>query len=145
MDNGFRSSDFHRKCDFHSNAITIILTTKGFIFGGFTPVVWDWSSARKPDSTQTSFLFSLKNPHTSEAKKFPMKSSSNAIYCLSSHGPVFAGNCDIVVQDRCNESTSNSTSLGGAYVNDTGIDGQKVFTGECNFTVKEIEVFSISL
>jgi hypothetical protein len=28
-------------------------------------------------------------------------------------------------------------------VNDTGINGQEVFTGEYNFTVKEIEVFTI--
>jgi hypothetical protein len=28
-------------------------------------------------------------------------------------------------------------------VNDTGINGQQVFTGEYNFTVKEIEVFTI--
>jgi hypothetical protein len=144
-DDGFQSSDFHRKCDSHSNTITIILTTKGFIFDGFTPVAWDSSNARKPDSTQTSFLFSLKNPHTSEAKKFPLKSSSNAIGCHSSYGPSFAGNRDMVVYDRCNESTDNFTNLGGAYVNDTGIDGEKVFTGERYFTVKEIEVFSISL
>jgi hypothetical protein len=28
-------------------------------------------------------------------------------------------------------------------VNDTGINGQQVFTGEYKFTVKEIEVFTI--
>jgi hypothetical protein len=84
----------------------------------------------KPDSTQTSFLFSLKNPHTSEAKKFSMKSSSNAICCHSEHGPGFGSNHDICVHDRCNESTSNGTSLEGAYVNDTGINGKHVFTGE---------------
>jgi hypothetical protein len=28
-------------------------------------------------------------------------------------------------------------------VNDTGINGRQVFTGEYNFTVKEIEVFAI--
>jgi hypothetical protein len=30
-------------------------------------------------------------------------------------------------------------------VNDTGIDGQQVFTGERHFTVQDIEVFSISV
>jgi hypothetical protein len=49
------------------------------------------------------------------------------------------------VCDCCSESTSNWTVLGHAYTNDTGIDGKQVFTGEFNFTVKEIEVFSISL
>jgi hypothetical protein len=123
----------------------IILTTKGSIFGGFTPIAWDSSNTFKPDSTQTSFLFTLKNHHTSEAKKFLLKSSSNAIHCDSSNGPVFGSNCDMAVRDRCSESTSNCTYPGGAYVNDTGIDGKHVFTGEFTFTVKEIEVFSISL
>jgi hypothetical protein len=41
--------------------------------------------------------------------------------------------------------TSNHTNLGGADANDTGIDGKQVFTGEKYFTVKEIEVFSVSL
>jgi hypothetical protein len=104
-DDGFGSSDFHRKCDSHSNTITIILTTKGFIFGGFTPVAWDSSGIRKSDSTQTSFLFSLKNPHTSEAKKFWMKSSSDAICCSSSNGPIFGSHHDMRIWDRCNEST----------------------------------------
>jgi hypothetical protein len=107
--------------------------------------VWDSSSEYKPDRTETSFLLSLTNPHTSEAKKFLMKSSSNAIHCDSSYDPSFGSNCDIRVYDRCNERTDNYTNLGGAYVNDTGIDGKHVFTGEYRFTVKEIEVFSISL
>jgi hypothetical protein len=38
---GFGCSDFHSKCDGHSNTVTVILTTKGFIFGGFTPIAWD--------------------------------------------------------------------------------------------------------
>jgi hypothetical protein len=49
------------------------------------------------------------------------------------------------VADNCNTNTSNYTNLGTAYVNDTGIDGKAVFTGEYNFTVKEIEVFTITL
>jgi hypothetical protein len=144
-DDSFGSSDFHRKCDSHSNTIPIILTTKGFIFGGFTPVAWESRGGRKPDSTQASFLFSLKNPHTSEAKKFSMKSSSYSIACSPSYGPIFGSPHDMCVYGRCSEGTSNYTNLGGAYVNDTGIDGKQVFTGEHHFTVKEIEVFSISI
>jgi hypothetical protein len=78
-------------------------------------------------------------------KKFSMKSSSPPIYCNSWLGPLFGSNSDIYVCNRCNERTYNYTNLGGAYVNNTGIDGRQVFTGEYNFTVKEIEVFSISL
>jgi hypothetical protein len=114
-DDGFGRSDFHRNCDSHTNTITIIFTTKRFIFGVFTPVAWDSSGQSKPESTQTGFLFILKNPHTSEAKKFPLKSSSQAIHCSPSYGPVFAGNDDMGVRDRCSESTGNWTNLGGVY------------------------------
>jgi hypothetical protein len=80
----------------------------------------------------------------SEAKKFPLKSPSQAIYCDASNGPFFGSGCDIAVRNRCNGNINSYTNLGGAYVNDTGIDGKKFFTGRHNFTVKEIEVFSIS-
>jgi hypothetical protein len=42
---GFRSSNVHSKCDSHPNTVTVILTTKGFIFGGFTPIAWDSSNS----------------------------------------------------------------------------------------------------
>jgi hypothetical protein len=49
------------------------------------------------------------------------------------------------VADSCNSNTNSYTNLGNGYVNDTGITGTAVFTGEGNFTVKEIEVFAITL
>jgi hypothetical protein len=38
---GFAASNFHGKCDGHSNTISLIETTNGYIFGGFTPVAWE--------------------------------------------------------------------------------------------------------
>jgi hypothetical protein len=35
---GFRSSDCHQHRDGRANTIILILTTKGLLFGGFTPV-----------------------------------------------------------------------------------------------------------
>jgi hypothetical protein len=61
---GFQSSNFHNKCDSHSNTITIILTTKDFIFDDFAPPALDSSNAWKSDSTRKSTLFSLKNLRT---------------------------------------------------------------------------------
>jgi hypothetical protein len=142
---GFGASKFHEKCDNQTNTLTLIETTKCFIFGGFTPIAWDSISREKPDNSGKSFLFSLKNPRNSAPRKFMLMSGKNAIYCSSPYGPWFAGNWDMIVYDNCNTATSNYTNLGGSYVNDTGIDGKLVFTGERNFTVKEIEVFTISL
>jgi hypothetical protein len=38
---GFKAQEFHRRCDGHANTLTVILDTKGNIFGGFTPVKWE--------------------------------------------------------------------------------------------------------
>jgi hypothetical protein len=45
--------------------------------------------------------------------------------------------------DGYNSNGGSSTNLGGAFTNDTGLSGQQVFTGEFQFTVKEIEIFAI--
>jgi hypothetical protein len=143
---GFGASQFHEKCDNEKNILILIETTKGFIFGGFTPIAWESANGiYKPDSSEKSFLFSLKNPRNSERRTFMLMSGKNAIHCHSSYGPCFAGNRHVGVRDNCNTSTNNWTNLGGLYVNDTGIDGKLVFTGEYYFTVKEIEIFTISL
>jgi hypothetical protein len=57
---------------------------------------------------------------------------------------MFGSNRDIFVSDGCNANADSYTNLGGAYANDTGLDGRQAFTGEYNFTVKEIEVFAVS-
>jgi hypothetical protein len=38
---GFRASQFHGRCDGHTNTLTVILDTNWNIFGGFTPVEWE--------------------------------------------------------------------------------------------------------
>jgi hypothetical protein len=125
--------------------LTLIETTKGFQFGGFTPLVWDSTGGSKSDSSQQSFVFTLKNAGNIEPRKFKISSGLNAILGGSSYGPTFGNGYDIYVADNCNANTNSYTNLGYTYVNDTGITGNAVFTGEEYFTVKEIEVFSITL
>ena len=57
-EHGFRAEDFHAKCDWYANTLTI-LKAKGtsYIFGGFTTAIWDDSDDFKSDSN--AFLFSL--------------------------------------------------------------------------------------
>jgi hypothetical protein len=141
---GFAASNFHSKCDRRSNTVTVIETTKGYVFGGFTPIAWDSSNSGRLDESHKSFLFTVKNPRGNEIRKFGMNHPSCAIYCRSSYGPIFGSNHDICVCDGCNTSTNNYTNLGGGYSNDTKLDGRQVFTGESNFTVKEIEVFTVT-
>jgi hypothetical protein len=63
---GFKASQFHEKCDGKKDTVTLILTTKAFIFGGFTPIAWDSNNAFLEDDSEQSFLFSIKNPQDSE-------------------------------------------------------------------------------
>jgi hypothetical protein len=51
---------------------------------------------------------------------------------------------DIVVSDNSNANTESFTYLGNAYINDTELDGDAVFTGSVHFPVREIEVFEIT-
>jgi hypothetical protein len=80
---GFCADDCHHRCDGHVNTLTLILNTKGNIFGGFTPVEWEsrkWNKKResegnswKADPSLKSFLFTLKNPHNIPARRFALK------------------------------------------------------------------------
>jgi hypothetical protein len=142
---GFRGADFHTKCNGRSNTVTFVETTKGFIFGGFTPIAWESSDRYKEDPEKRSFVFTLKNPRGDEPRKFSLLDSSCAIHCAPTYGPLFGRGHEIYVADECNRNTTSTTFLGRSYVNDTEIPGQEVFAGEVHFTVKQIEVFSIDL
>jgi hypothetical protein len=138
---GFGARDFHGRCDGRANTLTLILDTRGSVFGGFTPLQWARNSGWKCDDSLKSFLFTLKNPHNIPARKFALISKQGAICCDSSRGPIFGG---IWVFDNCNANTDSCTRLAITYTNDTGLDRNIVFTGSKNFQVREIEVFEIT-
>jgi hypothetical protein len=58
-----------------------------------------------------------------------------SIDCCPSYGPTFGNDFDIHVGEYCDQNTSNWRNLGIGYTNDTGIDGQQVFTGQYTFQV----------
>jgi hypothetical protein len=150
---GFIAKEFHRRCDGRANTLTLILDTKGNVFGDFTPVEWK-SPARgkhKCDNSLRSFLFTLKNPHGVPPRKFALMAEWKhlAICCNSKCCAAFGGgcSCDIAVSDNCNASRNSYTHIGTrwsnrTYANDTAFTG--FFTGAEKFTVKEIEVFEIA-
>jgi hypothetical protein len=145
---GFSSAEFHRRCDGHANTLMLILDTNGNVFGGFTTVEWDSTHpSGKCDDSLKSFLFTLKNPHNVPARRFVLKAEQKqyTIRGNSKYGPIF-GKDEIVVCDNGNAGNTNWNWFGTrAYTNDTGLDGQTFFTGKEHFTVKEIEVFKITV
>jgi hypothetical protein len=93
----FRTSNFYSKCDNKSNTVTIILTTKSFIFGGFSPLAWDSSNQDKSNNARKSFLFSVRNPHNIADRKFALRDPISMIGGYPSYGPLFGGGHDIQV------------------------------------------------
>src|SRR3989338_5413241 len=86
---GFLELTFHSLCDNKGATITIIKSSKGFIFGGFSSISWNSTISDYEDSS--SFIFSLTNPNGTEPMKFDKKrtQSKKSIYCDSSDGPTF--------------------------------------------------------
>jgi len=142
---GFEPSDFHSKCDGHSNTLTIV-KAKGssYIFGGFTTVKWESSNKHKSDPD--AFIFSLTNK---DNKPLKMNINPNrhdfAIFCHSSCGPSFGGGCDIYIAKNANITMECCSQLGVSYKHPRyaqGTDEAKTFlAGSFRFQLDEIEVY----
>ena len=140
---GFGTDDFHNKCDNHFKTITIIETTKGFIFGGYTQATWS-SSSGKYTNDPNAFLFSLVNRFN---KPFLSKviNVNTAIYSFSSCGPTFGSGHDICICDNSNTSEQSSSNFPHSYSQPKDINDPNgnYLCDSRNFQVKEIEVFQL--
>jgi hypothetical protein len=147
---GFRSGPFHQRVDGHSHTVTIVETTKGFVFGGYMVCQWDSSNSWKSDESMRSFLFTLKNPHNLAPRIFSLCQKEYSMLCYRTGYLVWFGNAGCIgIPDDCNENNNSHTNGYSlekpTYANDTGLPGSTLFTGEKNFTVKELEIFEVSV
>ena len=138
---GFSADDFHDKCDNQSSTLTIIKTTRGFVFGAYTAMAWDSISKHKSDPT--AFIFSLTNP-SKQPQFIPIKTATEAIYCCSSHGPIF-GSYDICIQNNSNISDGNYSELGNSF--DFKLQSpetpESFLAGSRKFKTVEVEVYKL--
>jgi hypothetical protein len=140
---GFGSSDFHTRCDGHSNTLTLLKAKESqFIFGGFTSAKWDSFSGDKADPN--AFIFSLTNKDNKPVKmKIDPNKHRRAIYCHSNYGPSFG--CDIFISNHANTTMKSRSYLGDTYSNlpyAFGTNKAKTFlAGTYILQLDEIEVF----
>jgi hypothetical protein len=158
----FRGSDehfdwetFRRRCDGRTNTLTVALDTEGNIFGGFTPLELGGErteSCHREDLSLKSFLFTLKNPDNSPARKFPLKPEKKdcALYC--SPVPSFGGEdhsgdccCDLIIDCK----TAEMNLFGNSYdCSPEPADRVHLFgNGEARWAkcdLTEVEVFEIT-
>ena len=140
---GMTSEDFHNKCDDRVNTISLFLNDKGNIFGGFSPIQWNYDGDF--ERHEECFLFTLTNIFNTEPTKFPY-SDNDSVYLNSNNGPDF-GDSDLTCGKNFMEEKANSSSFPSSYEDVLG-KGKSVFTGDINienknFILKEIEVFEL--
>ena len=155
--NGFGAKDFHSKCDYRRNTLTIV-KAKGskYIFGGFTTAMWDSTSDGKSDPN--AFLFSLTNKDNTPLK---MKVKTNdhecpyndwAIRCSHEYGPSFGFGFDLCIADSANTPDANiirqwicTSNLGFTYPHPQykfkTNEANTFLAGSRDFALDEIEVY----
>jgi hypothetical protein len=141
---GFRAADFHAKCDDKGSTVTIVKSTEGYIFGGYSDQSWKSNCYCCCKSSSRAFLFSIVNPAGLAPMKLPLTGKSNnyAVFCDLSYGPCFGGE-DLDICDNCNTVNKSCSCLGSSYTLPPGQDSRTFLAGCYSFQVAEIEVFAV--
>jgi len=140
---GFKSNDFHLKCDSKSNTLVIIRSINGNIFGGYTEQDWSGINAYKSDAN--AFLFSCLNKKNNSLK-IKCSLEEHAIYCDPNYMCVFGAGHDICIVNDCNLNTDSFSNIGKTYTNNSFIynsnEAKSFMAGSFKFLVNEIEVYT---
>ena len=139
---GFAASTFHSKCDNKPNTLSVIRSSNGNVFGGYTEESW---SGIRYKIDLSAFIFSLINKQN-KPLKMKCPECQNTIYCHIGYGPTFGGGHDFHISDNSNTNTNSYSNLGHSYSHPdyaAGSNEAKSFlAGSNNFQVSEIEVYT---
>ena len=143
---GFQTSNFHAKCDNQPRTLTIIKTTEGYIFGGYTEVAWDSTNNWKVDPN--ALIFSLVNVRSTPLL-IPVKvGNKHSIYCHASYGPTFGGGHEIYISNNSNTANTSYSNFGHSYdlklFSYDSTEAKSFLAGSYNFQTSEIEVFQLN-
>jgi len=138
---GFGKTDFHKTCDNKGPTITLILSDRGFLFGGYAPISWG-RTFDGYDTHPDCFLFTITNPHSISPTQYRLRNGNS--YALRNGQHVSFGWCgDLRIADDSAHLTSDSaTNFPRSFIDTTG-KGNATFTGEYKFKVVEIEVYLV--
>jgi hypothetical protein len=125
---GWTASDFYRMCDGKGATVTVVKSSDGYIFEGYTDVAWgygdvdgdvDGNADLEEDSdgnveefkpSAESFFFSLKDQAGIGPVKMPIKSgkTGRAVYYNSIVGPAFGDGFDLFIASNAKANTVSS-------------------------------------
>jgi hypothetical protein len=139
---GFDKAVYHAKCDNQGPHVTIVKCGEGNIFGGYMSVQMPAAKGGVwvDDPSNTSFLFSLKDPKGEVAKKYKyIKPKVGVDFALYSHTTDYGfcfGYYDMRSNDLKNVHFFDSSNYG------VGEDKLR-FTGKAVSKIAEVEVWRI--
>ena len=137
--NGFEARDFHKRCDRIWPTFTIIKSSNGSVFGGYTEELWESEENDECKEDKNAFCFSVdKN------KIYEIKNGEKAIKSSRDHGPIFysKGFSIINIQNNSKKNRCNTCSVSESNYQNM-IDDYEINKGESFFTVNEIEVYQV--
>ncbi len=134
--NGDRAYDFHAKCDYKYNTISVIETTNGHRFGGFTSECFESPNDYFDKKDNLSFVFSLDKMRIYDVIK-----GKYAISCDKNYGPYFRDD-HICIVDEFFTKESGTCIKGKGFCTSKNYE---LNSGKKYFTVKRLQVFQIKI
>ena len=131
---GDSSKSFHSHCDGKSNTLTIIKSSVGKRFGGFTVRGWDSEQNYIPDDK--AFLFSMDNKDFYFIKK---EQTEYAIHCNKNYGPTFGKGPDLYISSNCRNNSSFAKQESYDYKGKTDI-----LLGSQKFSAIDYEIYKVN-
>ena len=142
---GNSPESFHQKCDNIKGTLTIMKTSKGMRFGGYTECTWNADpkgGQNKKDNNGIGFCYSLDlfkiYNNTNEA--------GSTIRCYEKEGPDFYGG-DCYMFDIYFPINSNTNIYTGYTVKNNSFGkfekDYEINNGESKFVLQELEIFQI--
>lgn len=143
---GFEAAAFHEKCDFMDNTVVVVQAAEnGNVFGGYTAAPWKSPHNFEFVEDRSAFLFLLSNKTNArdKAQLFAVQPEETqyAVCHDPKYGPIFGNGYSFCIYDRANEVKTN-------YTNPVSFgfrEKPNQLSGKYNFTVKDYEVFQVSL
>ena len=150
--NGMTPKAFHDKCDGQGPTLTLVRTSKDYVFGGYAGSSWNSASGCVTDPS--CFVFNVVNPYNDPVTKMPVLKPERAMYCGVAYGPHFPGAFALYNRDLNSEGPLDSCWAGvfhavyGPYGDPLG-RGYSTFVDDSEdgdfFTAVEIEVFAVAV